>query len=125
MQRVMKVSPQFLVFVAGGVLSTLVDIGFLQLLLAKRVGAFAATTTGFLAGLGVNYAFHARVTFKNVTTLGTMTRFLCVVGINYLITLGFVAASLALFQLPLPGKLISLPVVAVNGFFLSKHWIFK
>jgi putative flippase GtrA len=73
----------------------------------------------------VNYAFHARVTFRNVTTLGTMTRFLCVVGMNYLITLGFVAASLALFQLPLPGKLISLPVVAVNGFFLSKHWIFK
>jgi len=27
--------------------------------------------------------------------------------------------------LPLPGKLLSLPVVAVNGFFLSKHWIFK
>ena len=125
MQRVMKVSPQFLVFVAGGVLSTLVDIGFLQLLLANGVGPFAATTTGFLAGLGVNYAFHARVTFKNVTTLGTMTRFLCVVGMNYLITLGFVAVSLALFQLPLPGKLISLPVVAVNGFFLSKHWIFK
>jgi putative flippase GtrA len=121
----MKVSPQFLVFVAGGVLSTLVDIGFLQLLLAKGVGAFAATTTGFLAGLGVNYAFHARVTFKNVTTLGTLTRFLCVVGMNYLITLAFVGASLALFQLPLPGKLISLPVVAVNGFFLSKHWIFK
>lgn len=125
MQRVIKVSPQFLVFVAGGVLSTLVDIGFLQLLLANGVGPFAATTTGFLAGLAVNYAFHARVTFKNVTTLGTLTRFLCVVGINYLITLAFVGASLVLFQLPLPGKLISLPVVAVNGFFLSKHWIFK
>jgi putative flippase GtrA len=125
MQRVMKLSPQFVVFVAGGVLSTLVDIGVLQLLVANGIDPFVATTMGFLAGLGVNYAFHARVTFKNVTTLGTMTRFLCVVGMNYLITLGFVAASLALFQLPLLGKLISLPVVAVNGFFLSKHWIFK
>ena len=125
MQRVMGLSPQFLVFVAGGALSALVDIGLLQLLVANGIDAFVATTTGFLAGLGVNYAFHARVTFKNVTTLGTMARFLCVVGMNYLITLGFVAASLALFHFPLLGKLISLPVVALNGFFLSKHWIFK
>ena len=49
------------------------------------------------------------------------------IGLNVILipTLGIVGASLALFQLPLPGKLISLPVVAVNGFFLSKHWIFK
>jgi putative flippase GtrA len=125
MTRITALSPQFLVFVAGGALSALVDIGVLQLLVASGVGAFQATTTGFLAGLAVNYAFHARVTFKNVTTLGTLARFLCVVGINYLITLGFVAASLALFQIPLLGKLVSLPVVALNGFFLSKYWIFK
>lgn len=123
--QVTFLSPQFLVFVAGGALSALVDIGLLQLLTAKGVDAFVATTVGFLAGLAVNYAFHAKVTFKNVTNLGTMARFLCVVGINYLITLGFVAASLALFHLPVLGKLMSLPVVALNGFFLSKHWIFK
>jgi len=25
----------------------------------------------------------------------------------------------------LVGKIISLPIVAVNGFFLSKYWVFK
>lgn len=123
--QVTFLSPQFLVFVAGGALSALVDIGLLQFLAANGTDAFVATTIGFLAGLAVNYAFHAKVTFKNVTSVGTMMRFLCVVGINYLITLGFVAASMAMFQLPIVGKLMSLPVVALNGFFLSKHWIFK
>lgn len=121
----MILSPQFMVFVAGGVLSALVDIGLLQLLVVNGVDAFLATTVGFLAGLVVNYAFHAKVTFKNVTTPATLVRFLCVVGVNYVLTLGCVASSLALFQLPLLGKLISLPIVALNGFFLSKYWIFK
>lgn len=125
MTRIPTLSPQFLVFVAGGALSTLVDIGLLQLLLVNRVSAFSATTIGFLAGLVVNYAFHARVTFKNVMTPGTLARFLCVVGVNYALTLGCVEAATTLFQLPLLGKLVSLPLVALNGFFLSKHWIFK
>lgn len=125
MRRLTLLSPQFLVFVAGGGLSALVDIGLLQLLILNGTGAFVATSFGFLAGLCVNYAFHAKVTFKNVTNARTLSRFLCVVGLNYLITLGLVALMLALFQQALVGKLLSLPVVAVNGFFLSKHWIFK
>jgi putative flippase GtrA len=125
MRRLNLLSPQFLVFVAGGGLSALVDIGLLQALIMNGTDAFLATSGGFIAGLCVNYAFHAKVTFKNVTSLGTLTRFLCVVGLNYLITLGLVGLALALAQQALVGKLLSLPVVAVNGFFLSKHWIFK
>jgi hypothetical protein len=33
--------------------------------------------------------------------------------------------SVALLGIPLAGKLVSLPVVALNGFVLSKYWIFK
>jgi putative flippase GtrA len=125
MSRLRLPGAQFLVFIAGGGLSALVDIGIMQLLIVNGVAPLAATTAGFAAGLCVNYAFHARVTFKNVTTLRTLSRFLCVVGLNYLLTLGLVAVSVALFQQALIGKLLSLPLVAVNGFFLSKHWIFK
>jgi putative flippase GtrA len=125
MLRLTFFSPQFLIFVAGGAISALVDIGLLQFLVANGVKPFSATTFGFVAGLVVNYAFHAKVTFKNVATLATLARFLAVVGINYLITLGCVGASVAIFQWPLLGKLVSLPLVALNGFFLSKHWIFK
>lgn len=125
MRRLTLPGAQFLVFIAGGGLSALVDIGLMQLLIMNGVAPLAATTAGFAAGLCVNYAFHARVTFKNVTSLRTLSRFLCVVGLNYLLTLGLVALSVALFEQALIGKLLSLPLVAVNGFFLSKHWIFK
>lgn len=125
MPRLTLPSPQFLVFVAGGGLSALVDIGLMQLLIMRGADAFLATSAGFVAGLTVNYAFHAKVTFKNVTSPATLVRFLCVVGINYGLTMALVALSLALVDMSLPGKLLSLPVVAVNGYFLSKHWIFK
>jgi putative flippase GtrA len=116
---------QFLVFVAGGVLCALIDIGVMQLLIAKQVNSLLAASAGFLAGLLINYAFHARVTFKGAATRANFLRFLCVVGINYLITIGLVGLSLALAADALVGKLVALPLVAVNGFLLSKHWIFK
>lgn len=125
MRRLSALSPQFVLFVAGGVLSALADIGLLQLLVMNGVDPFRATTFGFLAGLALNYTFHARVTFRNGGTVAALARFLCVVGLNYLLTLCCVAAAVALFQLPLLGKLVSLPLVALNGFFLSKYWIFK
>ncbi|MEW6372019.1 MAG: GtrA family protein [Pseudomonadota bacterium] len=125
MRGLSLLSPQFLVYVTGGVLSAVIDIGLLQLLIVNGTDAFVATSVGFLAGLGVNYAFHAKVTFKNVTSLRTLSRFLCLVGLNYLITLGLVALSLQLFDQALVGKILSLPVIAVNGFILGKIWVFK
>jgi putative flippase GtrA len=125
MPRLKALAPQFLVFAVGGGLCALVDIGLMQLLIINHVDAFLATSAGFIAGLCLNYAFHSKVTFKNVMTLRTLVRFICVVGLNYLLTLALVALSLALLQNALIGKVVSLPVVALNGFFLSKHWIFK
>jgi putative flippase GtrA len=118
-------TPQFLVFVAGGGLSALIDIGLMQLLIVNHAAPILAASCGFFAGLVVNYVFHAAVTFKNPATVSTFLRFMCVVGLNYLITLAFVSASLALIDNALWGKLMSLPVVAANGFLLSKMWIFK
>ena len=73
----------------------------------------------------VNYAFHARVTFKNVTTVATFVRFMCLVALNYGVTIALVAMATHWFDYPLAGKLASLPVVAVNGFLIGKHWVFK
>ena len=117
--------PQFFVFIAGGCLSALVDIGLMQLMIAGGMAPLAAASAGFLAGLAVNFAFHARVTFHSLATPATFTRYLCVVALNYLLTIGMVALALALVGSALAGKLASLPLVALNGYFLSKHWIFK
>jgi putative flippase GtrA len=116
---------QFSVFVAGGVLCALVDIGLMQALIHTGVHYASATTAGFAAGLLVNYAFHSRVTFAQAATPTNFVRYLCVVGINYLLTMACVALSVSLLDSPLAGKLASLPLVALNGYVLGKYWIFK
>jgi putative flippase GtrA len=117
---------QFLVYLTGGVVSALVDIGLMQSMIGATVAPLLAASAGFVAGLGVNYVFHSRLTFRNrARGNGSLPRYLSVVALNYLITLALVAASLALCHQALPGKLLSLPLIAVNGYLLGKHWIFK
>jgi hypothetical protein len=48
-----------------------------------------------------------------------------VVGLNYLLTMGCVALAVALAGMPLLGKVVSLPLVSVSGYLLSKFWIFR
>jgi putative flippase GtrA len=116
---------QFGVFVAGGVLCAVVDIGLMQLLIGNGVHHTSAASAGFLAGLLVNYAFHSRVTFERAASKASFARYLCVVGVNYVLTIASVALAVSLIDNPLAGKLLSLPLVAVNGFLLSRYWIFK
>lgn len=118
-------TPQFIVYIAGGVLCALIDVGLMQLLLTQHYAPVAAASSGFLAGLLVNYAFHAKVTFKNITSPATFFRFMCLVGVNYLITIAIVALGVAWWHSALAGKIASMPIVAVNGFLLSKYWIYK
>jgi putative flippase GtrA len=125
MRRLLAHRRQFVVFVAGGVLCALLDIGIMQLLFFQGLHVAAATSAGFAAGLLLNYAFHAHLTFAAAATGPNFTRYLCVVGINYLITLACVSTGAALAGSALAGKLVALPVSAVNGFLLSKFWVYK
>jgi putative flippase GtrA len=125
MHRLLLHWRQFAVFVAGGVLSALVDIGLMQALIHYGAHYAGATTAGFAAGLLVNYAFHSQVTFASPVTAANFARYLCLLGFNYLLTMGCVALSVPLLGSPLAGKLLSLPLVALNGFVLGKYWIFK
>jgi putative flippase GtrA len=121
---------QFLLFLAGGIGCALIDVGLMWWLLRMQAAPFVATSVGFLAGLVANYAFHSRVTFDSAFTSATFVRFMAVVMLNYLLTLATV--TLAVLFVPslwidsaLVGKIAALPLVAVNGYWLSKHWIFK
>ena len=125
MRKLLAHRRQFAVFVAGGLLSALVDIGLMQALISYGAHYASATTAGFAAGLLVNYAFHSRVTFSSPATAGNFARYLCVVGVNYLLTMGCVSLAVSLAGLPLLGKIVSLPLVAVNGYLLSRFWIFR
>lgn len=122
---VRRVPLQFLVFLSGGVLCALIDIGLMQFLIGRGTPAVPAATAGFLAGLGVNYAFHAKVTFRKMSSGGTVLRYLCIVVINYLITTALVATSDTLLHSALIGKLVSLPVISINSFLSIKYWVFR
>jgi putative flippase GtrA len=121
----MNHSRQFATFLAGGLLCALVDIGVMQLLLNAGAHFTGATTAGFLAGLLVNYAFHSRVTFEATASSASFARYLCVVGLNYLLTMGCVSLAVSLAGMPLAGKIVSMPLVSVSGYLLSKFWIFR
>lgn len=116
---------QFLVYVAGGVLCALIDIGLMQWLRARGVATVLASSAGFGAGLLVNYAFHAKVTFSTITGGRSFARYLCVVAANYLLTIAIVALAEHWCDAALAGKILSLPVVAVNGYLLGRYWIFR
>lgn len=116
---------QFVIFIIGGVLTTLLDLGVMQLALHYGVAALSAASAGFAVGLALNYAFHARVTFARLTSGPGLVRYLCVVALNYALTLLLVALAQWLCGMPLAGKLLSLPLVAANGYLLSKFWVFK
>jgi putative flippase GtrA len=125
MRSLTRHSRQVATYIAGGVLCALVDIGVMQLLLRAGAHFTGATTAGFLAGLLVNYAFHSRVTFEAAASASSFARYLCVVGLNYLLTMGCVSMAVALAGMPLAGKILSLPLIAANGYLLSKFWIFR
>jgi putative flippase GtrA len=118
-------SKQFFIFISGGLLSALIDIGAMAVLLKMSAGSFIATTSGFALGLGVNYIFHANMTFGAQKTIRSVIRYIIIVSLNYGMTLAFVFVAQSFNFSAIAGKLMSLPFIAVNGFQLSKYWAFK
>ena len=125
MRRLLAHRRQFLIYLAGGVTSALVDIGLMQLLIGAGLHYGAAATAGFGAGLSVNYVFHSSLTFRHAATPASFSRYACVVALNYALTLLCVSLAATYLDNPLAGKIISLPLVAMVGFVLGKIWIFK
>jgi putative flippase GtrA len=116
---------QFPVFVAIGLASAVVDILILQAIVWSGFHYTVAVTVGFLVGLCVNYLGHTRITFQKQETARNVLGFILVVLLNYLITLSFVALSEQVLDSVMIGKIVSLPVVAVNGFLWGKYLVFK
>lgn len=116
---------QFGVFMAVGLVCAAVDVGFMYWLIGAGGGPLVSASWGFAIGLLLNFLLHSRMTFKTSASWERLGRFLVVVGLNYLLTLGCVGMSTGWMESPLTGKLVSLPLVAINGFLLSRFWIFK
>ncbi|WP_089957866.1 GtrA family protein [Limnohabitans sp. 2KL-3] len=117
--------PQFLVYIAVGAFTALVDIGTMALLLKTGSPVQLATTAGFVLGLAVNYLLHTRFTFMARMGWQNALRFWVIVAVNYGLTLMFVWAALWLGFDAIAGKVASLPVLAIHGFLMGKFWAFR
>lgn len=116
---------QAAVYIMVGIGSALIDVGLTQLLLSFDVHYLVAVTFGFVVGLVLNFLLHSYFTFKEVYTLKAFARYIFVVLFNFVLVLFFVELFHSWLSSPILGKIVSLPVVAVSGFFLSKYWIYK
>lgn len=117
--------PRFVVYVLVGVTCAVIDVGLMELLRGLGLHYLLATSLGFLAGFVINFLLHSRITFSAAYTHAQLLRFMMVVLLNFLISMCIVFAFQEWLNAALLGKLLSLPLVAVNGFFLGKHWVFR
>jgi putative flippase GtrA len=116
---------EFSKYLVVGALSSGVDLVVFYIFLQTSISLQYVISLSFFSGLTVNYLLHSIYTFNAIFNFGTTCKFLVVVLINYLLSLFVVNIFIICGASPLYGKIISLPIVAANGFFLSKIWVFK
>lgn len=121
----MASASRFVSFLGVGGLCALVDVGLMWLLIGLDFHYFFAASLSFGLGLALNFFLHSRLTFGVNYSHQILFRFLVVVLINYFLTLAVVVVFQEILGEPVWGKLVSLPLVAVNGFLWSKHWVFR
>lgn len=120
-------SQRFIVFCLVGLLSSFLDLLVLYILnLYIFDYLYISVTLAFIAGLVVNYIFHTKITFGTSLEKSNAIKFMSVVLFNYFLTVSVIEISVFAFSLNVViAKVISLPIIAVSGFLLSKHWVYK
>jgi len=116
---------QFVIYIGVGIASALIDVGLMQILIMLGVHYVVAASAGFVVSLVANIFLHMRITFSACYSHSMLLRFVILVQINYLITILSVSFFQTWLNMPVLGKIFSLPLVALNGFFLSKYWVYK
>tara|TARA_R110000851_G_scaffold333320_1_gene512106 strand:+ start:4490 stop:4858 length:369 start_codon:yes stop_codon:yes gene_type:complete len=119
------IASQFSIYILVGIVSALIDVGLMQLLISFGLHHLIAASCGFFVGLIVNFLLHSRITFKEDYSHSMLARYITVVLANYVLVLIVIQIFNSWLSMPIVGKLFSLPLVALNGFFLSKYWIYK
>jgi putative flippase GtrA len=116
--------PLVFVIVGGGV--TLIDLALTYLLVLVTSTRVFSVSVGFIGGLVASYLLHAKISFSaSLYPASQLPRFAVLVGLNYFITLGVVLVATDFLDLTIMiGKVLSLPIVALVSYFVSKHWVY-
>jgi putative flippase GtrA len=118
-------SRQLVLYLLIGALCAALDVGLLYAMLVRAVNTTVAISIAFVVALLVNYFAHSAFTFTTRPSPRSWVRYLIVVALNYLLTIGLVSMSASLLLSIWPGKIVALAAVAVVGFVLSKKWIYQ
>lgn len=121
-----RVPVQFGRYLVVGVISAAIDIAALWLLLSAQMGRALAVAVAMVAGMVANYALHRVYTFRTRSPLGvsSVALYVVIVGCNYVLTLAIIEVGLRLGLSVMWGKVVSLPVIALTGFVLTRRFVF-
>lgn len=125
-QTYQNIIPFFVFCLVGGT-SAIVDISSLYCLSnVLDISDFVSISISYLLGLIVNYYLHTYFTFKKSASKSNLIKFIIVVCINYIITISLVSILVNVLLVGLIlSKVITLPIIAVTGFLLSKLWVYN
>jgi putative flippase GtrA len=117
--------PKFVVYVIVGSLSAIIDLTALNILISLDTTQCLAVSVAFIAGFVFNVKAHALFTFASPLTSKSALKFTAVIAVNYLLTLLIIESLTALSCSLMTAKVVSLPIIAVSGFLLGRHWAFR
>jgi|688.fasta_scaffold893921_2 putative flippase GtrA len=116
---------QFFIFILVGGITSLIDLLVIFLLEFLGFNYIICIFFGYFFSLFINYFLHSKITFKKKQSPHIFLRFLIVIFVNVLLIYFFVE-FFVYFGLDYKiAKVISLPFIAANGFFLSKYWTYR
>lgn len=116
---------QLFFYIVVGIMTAVIDISTMQATLYFSKNILFALTLSYIASVVFNFVCHSKITFSFGITIRVIYKYLTVVFFNYFLTVILVYFFVHLDFDALIGKIFSLPIVALIGFVLSKHWIFK
>lgn len=115
-------------FLTVGGLSYLVDVGVLVVLDSWAGWSVPAATTGaYLAAFVFTFTLNRLWVFRagDGAATGQVFRYLVLVGINYLLTLGIVVGLTELGVAVVVAKTVATGVIAVGNFVVYRAWVFR
>ena len=116
---------QAITYLGVGLLTAGVDVGLVFVFLKFNFQVLTSVSIGYIAGVLFNFLTQAIVTFNSNISGKKLLKYLTVVAINYFLTIIIVLIFKKLTCGPMIGKIFSLPIIAIIGFYLSKKWIYK
>lgn len=118
----------FVRFLVTGGLSYVVDVGVLVALNSGAGWSVGAATTGaYLVAFFFTFTLNRVWVFRasESPAVGQATRYLVLVGVNYVVTLAIVLGLTSLDTPVVVAKTAAVVVIALSNFVVYRRWVFR